>query len=154
VNAAMTAAYWSIGRRIVEQEQRGRARAEYGSELVDHLATDLTKRFGRGFLRRNLFQMKAFYLAYPQIVQTASAQSRARAAPGKVQTMSALSRVESQLAERAFPLPWSHYVRLLAVRDEAARSQRLGAGEAHCFGACDPSSDGWILGDAGEAADE
>jgi predicted nuclease of restriction endonuclease-like (RecB) superfamily len=121
VNAAMTAAYWSIGRRIVEQEQRGRARAEYGEELVDHLAADLTKRFGRGFGRRNLFQMKAFYLAYPQIVQTASAQSRARAAPGKVQTLSALSRVENQLAERAFPLPWSHYVRLLAVRDEAAR---------------------------------
>jgi predicted nuclease of restriction endonuclease-like (RecB) superfamily len=121
VNAAMTAAYWSIGRRIVEQEQRGRSRAGYGEELVDRLAADLTTRFGRGFGRRNLFQMKAFYRAYPEIVQTPSAQSSAREVAGKVQTLSALSRVERQIAERAFPLPWSHYVRLLAVRDPAAR---------------------------------
>lgn len=65
VNAAMTSTYWGIGRRIVEQEQRGRLRAEYGEELVERLAADLTGRFGRGFGRRNLFQMKAFYLAYP-----------------------------------------------------------------------------------------
>jgi predicted nuclease of restriction endonuclease-like (RecB) superfamily len=121
VNAAMTAAYWSIGRRIVEHEQRGRTRADYAQELVDRLAADLTKRFGRGFGRRNLFQMKAFYLAYPEIVQTASAQSSAREIAAKVQTLSAFSRVEKQLAERSFPLPWSHYVRLLAVREPAAR---------------------------------
>src|ERR1019366_5804861 len=74
VNAAMTAAYWGVGQRIVEQEQRGHARAGYGEELVELLAADLPKRFGRGFGRRNLFQMKAFYLAYPPIVQTLSAQ--------------------------------------------------------------------------------
>lgn len=121
VNAAMTAAYWSIGRRIVEHDQRGRSRAEYGEELVDRLAEDLTKRFGRGFGRRNLFQMKAFYLAYPANVQTPSAQSSAGEIARKVQTPSALSRVERQIAERSFPLPWSHDVRLLAVREPAAR---------------------------------
>jgi predicted nuclease of restriction endonuclease-like (RecB) superfamily len=121
VNAAMTAAYWSIGRCIVEHEQQGRSRADYGEELVDRLAADLTKRFGRGFGRRNLFQMKAFYLAYPRIVQTASAQSPAREIAGRVQTASALSLVERQLAERSFPLPWSHYVKLLALREPAAR---------------------------------
>ncbi len=119
VNAAMTAAYWGVGQRIVEQEQRGHARAGYGEELVELLAADLTKRFGRGFGRRNLFQMKAFYLAYPPIVQTLSAQSRA--VHPRVQTVSALSRIEDRIAERSFALPWSHYVRLLAVRDEAAR---------------------------------
>src|ERR1019366_3197477 len=109
VNAAMTAAYWGVGQRIVEQEQRGHARAGYGEELVELLAADLTKRFGRGFGRRNLFQMKAFYLAYPPIVQTLSAQSRAVHPRG--QTGSALSRIEDRIAQRPFPLPWWHCVR-------------------------------------------
>ena len=73
VNSLITATYWSIGRRIVEQEQHGKARADYGAALVERLATDLTARFGRGFGRRNLFQMRAFFLAYREIVQTASA---------------------------------------------------------------------------------
>jgi hypothetical protein len=75
VNALMTATYWTIGRRIVEEEQLGERRADYGAALIERLATDLTARFGRGFGRRNLFQMRAFYLAYREIVQTVSAQS-------------------------------------------------------------------------------
>ena len=59
VNAIMTATYWTIGRRIVEQEQKGAARADYGEELVVRLSRDLKSRFGRGFGRANLFQMKA-----------------------------------------------------------------------------------------------
>ena len=54
VNASMTALYWLIGRRIVECDQTGEARAEYGTELLARLATDLKSRFGRGFSRRNL----------------------------------------------------------------------------------------------------
>ncbi len=61
VNSIMTAAYWLIGRRIVEFEQGGRARAEYGEELLSRLADDLTARFGRGFSRRNLQEMQLFY---------------------------------------------------------------------------------------------
>src|SRR5271168_1769616 len=49
VNAVMTATYWRIGRRIFEQEQRGKERAGYGDRLVDQLGRDLTSRFGRGF---------------------------------------------------------------------------------------------------------
>lgn len=98
VNAVMTATYWEIGRRIVEFEQRGAKRAEYGESVMDRLSADLRHRFGRGFGRRNLFQMRAFYLAYREIVQTPSAQ-----------------------LDRAFPLPWSHYVRLLSVDNEHAR---------------------------------
>ncbi|HAM57491.1 MAG TPA: hypothetical protein DCQ64_19595 [Candidatus Rokubacteria bacterium] len=74
VNAIMTATYWEIGRRIVEHEQQGKARAEYGEDLLKRLATDLSARFGRGFGWRNLFQMRAFYLMYPpEKLQTASA---------------------------------------------------------------------------------
>ena len=60
VNALMTASYWEIGRRIVEFEQGGRDRAEYGETLLARLATDLTARFGRGFSRQNLQQMRLF----------------------------------------------------------------------------------------------
>ena len=73
VNTIMTATYWEIGRRIVVQEQRGKTRAGYGEALIEKLAGDLTARFGRGCSRRNIFQMREFYLAWP-IVQTVSAQ--------------------------------------------------------------------------------
>jgi predicted nuclease of restriction endonuclease-like (RecB) superfamily len=120
VNSLITATYWSIGRRIVEQEQHGKARADYGAALVERLATDLTARFGRGFGRRNLFQMRAFFLAYREIVQTVSAQSLALPGASKVQTASAL--FTGRRAEvPALPLPWSHYVRLLTVRSAEAR---------------------------------
>ena len=65
VNAAMTTAYWLIGHRIVEFEQSGEERAEYGTALIESLAEDLTGRFGRGFSRQNLQNMCLFYLAYP-----------------------------------------------------------------------------------------
>lgn len=65
VNALMTATYWEIGRRIVEFEQRGEKRAEYGEELLTKLSADLRTRFGRGFSRFNLGRFRAFYLAFP-----------------------------------------------------------------------------------------
>jgi hypothetical protein len=74
VNAIVTAAYWETGRQIVEYEQGGKARAEYGGQLLAKLATDLTARHGRGFSERNLQQMRAFYLGW-EIVQTLSGQS-------------------------------------------------------------------------------
>jgi hypothetical protein len=76
VNAVMTATYWEVGRRIVEYEQRGAGRAEYGEALIVTLAHDLTARFGRGFTKSNLYQMRAFYLTYPQPnLQTATGNS-------------------------------------------------------------------------------
>ncbi len=117
VNALMTATYWEIGRRIVKVEQKGAERAEYyGQEIIDLLAIDLTKRFGRGFGRSNLFQMRAFYLAYEKIVQTVSGQSSSE----KFQTASEKSSNLLEIANH-LPLPWSHYVLLLACRDENER---------------------------------
>ena len=130
VNAAMTATYWLIGRRVVEEEQRGAARADYGEQLVKRLAQDLSSRFGRGFSKRNLWQMRAFYLAWPLEQPPVSAQKSAssptRARTGRiVQTASAqmLGALAQECAAR-FPLPWSHYVRLLAVRSAYARVLR------------------------------
>src|SRR6266481_3319966 len=129
VNAVMTATYWLIGRHIVEFEQQGKTRAEYGEELLQRLAQDLSAKFGRGFSYPNVNKFRQFYLAFPSanilstpsiestesIVSTASIELRRR----KGQTPS------DQLAVRdfsaRFPLPWSAYVRLLSVTSEQAR---------------------------------
>jgi predicted nuclease of restriction endonuclease-like (RecB) superfamily len=128
VNALMTATYWEIGRRIVEAEQKGRRRAGYGDALVKRLAGDLANRFGRGFGWRNLFQMRAFYLAWPATLQTPSAISAARGVDGKkLQTLSATSAKPLALPlplagiANRLPLPWSAYVRLLSVKNNRAR---------------------------------
>ena len=83
VNTIITATYWEIGRRIVEIEQKGQSRADYGKQVVEQLAIDLTARLGRGFGRRNLFQMRSFYLTYSDIVQTLSAQSESHSVAGR-----------------------------------------------------------------------
>lgn len=135
VNAIMTATYWLIGRDIIQFEQLGHLRAEYGEELLARLAEDLTARFGRGFAKSNLYQMRAFYRGYPDIFQTPSGES-----PLLPSHWTRLGRSEQDarrslypmyagvsgmpfvqvLAER-FRLPWSAYVRLLSVKDELAR---------------------------------
>ena len=129
VNAYMTGAYWMIGRHIVEYEQSGEERAAYGANLIEMLATDMTRRFGRGFSRQNLWQMRQFGLAYPpeRILQTLSGES-AQPLPrsSNLQTASGDSsatltnvRVEDLIS--SFPLPWSAYVRLLSVKNPRAR---------------------------------
>jgi predicted nuclease of restriction endonuclease-like (RecB) superfamily len=115
VNAIITATYWEIGRRIVDNEQGGRRRAGYGEALLKRLSADLVNRFGRGFSERNLEQMRNFYLAWP-ISQTLSAKFQ----PANSQTSSAELSVQA-LSDR-FPLPWSAYVRLLSVKNGQARA--------------------------------
>ena len=132
VNALMTASYWEIGRRIVEFEQGGQERAAYGDALIERLAFDLGSRFGRGFSRQNLQQMRLFYLAWPpeHISQTASAKLPAhnirQTLSGEL-TASPLPDTRRQSIElaalaQAFPLPWSAYVRLLSIKNPQARA--------------------------------
>lgn len=65
INSEMVACYWQIGRLIVEEEQKGEVRAEYGKQLILELSSKLTAEFGRGFDRTNLQHMRAFYLGFP-----------------------------------------------------------------------------------------
>ncbi len=65
VNAAMVEAYWLIGRRIVEEEQQGQARAKYGKRLLENLSVELTDTFGKGFSYANLRNFRQFYRTYP-----------------------------------------------------------------------------------------
>lgn len=142
----MTATYWEIGRRIVEFEQGGQERAEYGQALIERLAEDLGTRFGRGFSRQNLWQMRAFHLAWPTdhisqtlsakssrapILQTPSGESSIPAilqtASGKSVSVAISESVSRNLTDlpalaQAFPLPWSSYVRLLSVKNPQARA--------------------------------
>ena len=92
VNTAVVATYWEIGRQIVEYEQGGSAKAEYGSELLKKLSRDLTDLYGSGFGMSNINKMRKLYLPYP-ILQTVSAK-----------------------------LSWSHYVELLKIDDPLERS--------------------------------
>ena len=65
VNFAMVEAYWQIGRRIVEEEQQGKGRADYGAQLIKSLSKSLTEEFGRGFSPANLASFRQFYLTFP-----------------------------------------------------------------------------------------
>jgi predicted nuclease of restriction endonuclease-like (RecB) superfamily len=121
VNSIMTATYWEVGRRVVEQEQAKKTRAEYGEKVIELLSAELTSRFGRGFAKSNIYQMRGFYLAYSNILQTVSGKSglnifqtlSGKGAPTDIDWLRELAN--------QFPLPWSHYVLLLGVKNELAR---------------------------------
>jgi len=91
VNFAMVQAYWQIGRIIVEHEQNGNVRADYGKAILQELSSRLTKDFGKGFSVRTLQQMKKFYVTFPNT-----------------------NALRSQLT-------WTHYRLLLSVENEQAR---------------------------------
>jgi predicted nuclease of restriction endonuclease-like (RecB) superfamily len=131
VNALMTASYWDVGRRIVGAEQKSRSDI-YGKQLIQQLSIDLSRQFGRGFGKRNLEQMRFFYLTWPNIFQTLSEKSTPLVKIA--QTLSAQSSIRqtvsgefevipslSDIAKR-FPLPWSAYVAMLSVKNAQARA--------------------------------
>jgi predicted nuclease of restriction endonuclease-like (RecB) superfamily len=106
----------------VEGEQSGGKRAGYGKELLKRLSSDLTTRFGRGFSQRNLEQMRLFYLGW-RISQTLSAKSYPAETllDGGESSPDSSSELSRPPPARRFPLPWSHYVRLMTVKSEQAR---------------------------------
>lgn len=108
VNQTMVLTYFEIGRMIVEEEQGGNERADYGKELLKGLSKVLLNEFGKGFSVSNLQQIRNFYLVY-QIQQTASVIL------GKTQTLSAESNSQN------FNLSWSHYLKLMRIDDESER---------------------------------
>jgi len=73
VNTILVQTYWHIGQHIVEFEQKGNQKAEYGSQLLDTLSKDLTQSYGKGFSRSNIFQIRQFYVKF-QNIQTLSGQ--------------------------------------------------------------------------------
>ncbi len=92
VNQYLVDTYWNIGQYIVEFEQEGNLRAEYGKSLIDNLSKDLSFKLGKGFSRSNLIYMRLFYIEFP------------------------ISEKPSHL------LSWSHYVELLKISDKLERN--------------------------------
>ena len=104
VNLAMVYSYFEVGRKIVEEEQRGENRAQYGQYILKELAQYLTKKFGKGFSVTNLKQMRQFFMVYAndQISQTVSDQFK---------NLPAVS------TGRKFFLSWSHYLKLMRIEN-------------------------------------
>ena len=113
----MTATYWEIGRRIVEYEQGGEKRAEYGEALLKRLAKDLVEQFGRGFGLSNLKQMRKFYLTY----QTRGKSQTLSGLSGESTKASKTSLSTAQTLSGEFSLSWSHYNRLLVLNEPHKR---------------------------------
>src|SRR5437773_741281 len=129
VNSLMTATYWEIGRRIVEHEQAGQKRAGYGEEIVKKLSADLTRRFGRGFGPAQVAAMRQFHLTFPLSQNFQSLIGKSEIVQSAIGESSALAVARLSPVAHALPLPWTHYVRLLRVRNLLARE--FYAREAH-----------------------
>lgn len=117
INHTMVTTYFEIGRIIVEEEQNGKDRAEYGKSILRELSKVLTKEFGKGFSITNIQQMRSFYLSY-QKQQTLSVKSKSK----NSSTLSRISENEKQqLQSPKFNLSWSHYIKLMRIENEEER---------------------------------
>ena len=125
VNTALVATYWMIGRRIVEYEQKGKKRAEYGKALLKNLSEDLTKRIGRGFSEDNLEAMRRFYLTY----KTDISETVSRKLKGQKSEIASRNSLAIRQYSEQFTLSWSHY-RLLLYIDESLKRKFY---EAECI---------------------
>lgn len=125
VNYSLVERNWRIGKRIVEQEQNGASRAEYGKHVIEIASAALTEEFGKGFSYTNIANYKRFYLTFNnlQILQTVSEEFKKQ----KHQTLSDESSLLPQkdqtqsIQSELRLLPWSHYERLIRVEDKKAR---------------------------------
>ncbi len=138
VNTAMVYTYYEIGRMIVEDEQQGEQRAEYGKAVIKELAEKLTKKFGKGFSAQNLANMRQFFLTYsvgqpifqtlsrksslpltkPQIPQTLSDKSESENSETLLRNSEKGQAVSDQLH---FTLSWSHYLKLMRIENPDER---------------------------------
>lgn len=125
VNYSLVERNWRIGQRIVEQEQNGASRAEYGKHVIEIASAALTEEFGKGFSETNIMNFKKFYLKFKELTipQTLSEEFKKQ----KHQTLSDESSLlpqKGQTQSAQFELrllPWSHYERLIRVEDKKAR---------------------------------
>lgn len=121
---------FEIGRQIIEQEQRGVNRAEYGKEVLKVLAERLTAEFGNGFSRTNLEYMRRFYLLYRD--RTAISQTLSGELPVFIKPQTASGKLAASKREQdvSFTLGWSHYILLMGIKNADERSfYEIEAGE-------------------------
>jgi predicted nuclease of restriction endonuclease-like (RecB) superfamily len=129
VNTLQVLTNFEIGRRIVEHEQKGAERAEYGKELLKELSAQLSEEFGKGFSKANLEYMRRFYLEWrhrdPRIAQKPSGQLSDPAIwqkPSAKLPLTSLEIFQKASGKLPFTLSWSHYVLLLTIKNPEERS--------------------------------
>lgn len=142
VNSTMTYTYFEIGRMIVNEEQNGKERAEYGKQILKGLSQQLTKEFGKGFSLSSLEQIRKFYLIYSnsatllRILDIQKSETLSRnSLNSKTQTLSTeldsqktqslsteFKNIDFQTLISFFKLTWSHYTFLMRIDDEKERS--------------------------------
>ena len=125
VNTAMVYTYYEIGRMIVEDEQQGEQRAEYGKYVLKNVAEQLTRKFGKGFSLTNLELMRKFYKVYSQIPQTLSEEltdtlttegANSETVSRKYSTPLTIPQKSQTLSDQVhFTLSWSHYLKLMRI---------------------------------------
>lgn len=125
INNTMATAYFEIGRMIVEEEQQGKERAEYGKQILNELSEKLVAELGKGFSKRNLEQMRQFYLTY-SIAQTVSAQlGKDQTTPDKNEEIADIASRKSKIQQKVsaeFKLTWSHYLKLMRITNVNERN--------------------------------
>ncbi len=125
VNFEMVKAYWKIGEIIVEEEQQGKARAEYGKYLLKELSVKLTNEFGKGFDETNLRNMRGFYKAFPirdALRNELDGKSKSTTAQRQLENSSTNTEVSRKAEpELRTELSWTHYRLLLKVKNHKAR---------------------------------
>lgn len=116
INTIIVETYWHIGKLIVEEEQKGKERAEYGEKLLLKLSNDLTKRFGKGFTDRNLRAVRQFYLVYPKLhaLRAESLTQKKRNAPRAKSEDKKITTLYKELS-------WTHFRSLMRIEDENSR---------------------------------
>ena len=159
VNSEMVFAYWNIGREIVEEEQRGQSRADYGKRIIRDLSERLTAEFGKGYIARNIWYMRDFYLKFPKVNAVRSLLSWTH-----YRILSSLEKPEARVfyEEECVRANWSTrqlerqidsmlYERLLIAPEKAAlpqtpsELQSEGAAAADVFHFADIIKDPYIL---------
>ena len=129
VNSTMVYTYFEIGRMIVEEEQNGNDRAEYGKQILKGLSQQLTKEFGKGFSLVNLENMRKFYLTYSisSSLMTKSPNQKTQSLTGEFKTEKSQSLIEEFDSQKTqtlisfFKLTWTHYTFLMRIDDEKER---------------------------------
>lgn len=125
INYSLVERNWRIGQRIVEQEQNGASRAEYGKHVIDIASAALTEEFGKGFSYTNIANYKRFYLTFSdlQILQTVSEEFKDKNfQPDSAKSLKHIPQNLPVPTQFDLPiLPWSHYERLIRVEDKQAR---------------------------------
>jgi predicted nuclease of restriction endonuclease-like (RecB) superfamily len=115
VNSTMTYTYFEIGRIIVEEEQSGKDRAEYGKQILKGLSEQLTNEFGKGFSVDNLQNMRKLYLTYSNYETMSSISENENRISETVSSIS--SKNESSVVTLNFMLTWSHYIFLMSMEE-------------------------------------